>query len=219
MAIILLNKRRVVTLKKYFSTFFPTICLLLLVMCTGITLDESPGTIYGKVLRLHVLANSDSAEDQQIKLMVRDRLLEVTQGLFYDCRNVNQAVNLANENAHLIEEAARQVLEENDRDGKVSVVIGKENYPEKEYGSMSFPEGEYLSVRVLLGEGRGRNWWCVLFPPLCNAGIEDSGKIMSSYGIDEKEIEELEKEMKDGGIDIFGCNVRLKIFDYFKGRR
>ena len=143
-------------------------------------------------------------------------MLMLTDKLFFDCNDVNMAFDIANKNKHIIEKTAKDVLLKNECNKDVKVVVGKENYPEKTYGSLVFPAGEYLSVRVLIGEGKGQNWWCVLFPPLCNAGIkEDDTVIMSGYGINEEEIKKLEENSKDGSIEIFGCRIRLGILDLF----
>ena len=171
-----------------------------------------PSTVYGKVIRLHVLANSDSEHDQMLKLAVRDGLLEVTQELFCDCTDVTQALETAKGNVRLLEQTAKQVLEQNGSTDSVKIVVGKETYPKKRYGNYIFPEGEYLSVRVLIGNGAGQNWWCVLFPPLCSAGIEDGGKVMESCGFSDDEIRRLES--KSGGVEIFGCRVKLKLLDF-----
>lgn len=203
-------------MKNIFSTIFAFICLCALVFCTCISAlgENAPSTLYGEVLRLHVLANSDSEDDQKLKILVRDGLIDVTKELFSDCKNVDEALQIAKNSKELLTKTAKGILEDKGCDSDVRVVVGKENYPEKNYGSLVFPKGEYLSVRVLIGEGKGKNWWCVLFPPLCSAGVtEDEGKILSSYGIDEKEVEKLKE--KDGGIEIFGCRIKLKILEMF----
>ena len=206
-----------VILKRYFSTFFAYFCFALLLTCiyTDAVSGVSADTLQSKVLRLHVLADSDSEEDQKLKLLVRDGLLDVTKDLFYDCTDVKEAVSVAEKNMFVLENTARKVLSDNGCDKEISVVYGVEKYPEKTYGNLTFPKGEYLSVRVIIGSGRGKNWWCVLFPPLCNAGIEESAQVLSSYGINEEEIEKLKKETDRSGIEIFGCRVKLKIFECF----
>ena len=205
-------------MKKTISTLFALFCLCTVVFATGISSFSysSASTIYGKVVRLHVLANSDSARDQDIKYLVRDELLKVTNILFKDCKNVSEALGTARKEKALLADTAERVLLQNGCKETVSVVIGKEQYPEKKYASLTFPEGEYLSVRVLIGEGEGKNWWCVLFPPLCNAGVEETGKVMESCGIDKEEIAKLERENDDGAVEIFGCKVKLKILEWFR---
>ena len=123
--------------------------------------------IYDKVVRLHVLANSDSEEDQSVKLAVRDAILEVTVPLLQNCQTKEEAVQLLEENRTLLTETAQTVLREEGFDDSVIIEMGLEDYPTRTYDSLCFPAGEYISMRVSLGEGEGRNWWCCLFPPLC----------------------------------------------------
>lgn len=206
-------------MKKNLSTFFAFFCFVILVLFLGVSAVDSvsSSTIYGKVLRLHVLANSDSKEDIEMKYRVRDALLDVTGRLFLDCENVEDALERANENKRLLCDVARGVLDDGGCAKDVNVVIGKEDYPEKTYSTLTFPEGEYLSVRVIIGNGDGKNWWCVLFPPLCNAGItDDDGRLLVSYGIDENEVKKLEEQERKNSFEIFGCRVKLKILDYLK---
>ncbi len=123
--------------------------------------------IYDTVLRLHVLANSDSEEDQALKLKVRDAVLEVTAPLLEGVTDRDGAE--ATVRAHMtdIQAAAEAVVAENGSNQSVTVILDMEDYPTRDYESCAFPAGEYLSLRVCLGEAEGQNWWCVLFPPLC----------------------------------------------------
>ena len=123
--------------------------------------------IYDKVVRLHVLANSDSEEDQTVKLAVRDAILGVTVPLLQNCQTKEDAVALLEANRTLLTETAQTVLREEGFDDSVSIEMGLEDYPTRTYDSLCFPAGEYISMRVSLGEGEGQNWWCCLFPPLC----------------------------------------------------
>ena len=139
------------------------ICLLVV----GLLPVHGEEEIYDKVVRLHVLANSDSEEDQSVKLAVRDAILEVTVPLLQNCQTKEEAVQLLEENRTLLTETAQTVLREEGFDDSVSIEMGLEDYPTRTYDSLCFPSGEYISMRVSLGEGEGRNWWCCLFPPLC----------------------------------------------------
>lgn len=139
------------------------ICLLIV----GLLPVHGEEEIYDKVVRLHVLANSDSEEDQTVKLAVRDAILEVTVPLLQDCQTKEEAVQLLEENRTLLIETAQTVLREEGFDDSVTIEMGLEDYPTRTYDSLCFPAGEYISMRVSLGEGEGRNWWCCLFPPLC----------------------------------------------------
>ena len=123
--------------------------------------------IYNKVVRLHVLANSDSEEDQAVKLAVRDAILNVTVPLLQDCQTREEAVLLLEENRELLTKTAQTVLREQGFDDAVHIEMGLEDYPTRTYDSLCFPAGEYVSMRVELGDAEGQNWWCCLFPPLC----------------------------------------------------
>ena len=125
------------------------------------------GTVRENVVRLHVIANSDSPEDQRVKLQVRDALLK------RNCELLSDKVNT--ENAHLyfsaskddLREASITTLRENNFPYDAKVSLEREYYETRQYGELTFPAGEYLSLKVVLGEGKGKNWWCVMFPPLC----------------------------------------------------
>ena len=123
--------------------------------------------VYDAVIRLHVIANSDSDEDQADKLAVRDAVLAYAAERTTACadRQAAQAV-LAEEKAQLIE-IGEAVLRERGRESTVRVELGQETYPTRSYDSFCFPAGEYLSLRVMIGDAAGQNFWCVLFPPMC----------------------------------------------------
>ncbi len=144
-----------------------SIIAAMLLLAIGLLPVHGEEEIYDKVVRLHVLANSDSEEDQAVKLMVRDAILDVTVPLLQDCRTKEEAVLLLEENRSLLTETAKEVLHEQGFDDAVNIEMGLEDYPTRTYDSLCFPAGEYISMRVSLGEGEGQNWWCCLFPPLC----------------------------------------------------
>lgn len=130
---------------------------------------EPATDIFAAVLRLHILANSDSEDDQAVKLKVRDAVLGLTGELLSDCPDRDTAAVLIEANEGLVLSRVRAVLEAEGKDYGASLVIGMEQYPERDYDGEIYPAGEYLSVRILLGAGEGKNWWCVLFPKLCLA--------------------------------------------------
>ena len=123
--------------------------------------------IYESVVRLHVLANSDTDEDQALKLLVRDEVLRVTAPLLEGSRSREQAERILLEHSDEIAAAAQAIVNEQGYDYSVSVLLGKEEYPTRSYENCCFPSGTYVSLRVCIGEAEGQNWWCVLFPPLC----------------------------------------------------
>ena len=145
---------------------------------------HSEGQIYDSVLRLHVLANSDSEGDQALKLSVRDAILADTAHLFADCKSRDEAREVVSENLPLLQMSAERAIGEAGYSYPVRIELGEEEYPTKNYESACFPAGEYLSLRVLIGEGVGQNWWCVLFPPLCvSAASESDGSVeVGLYG-------------------------------------
>lgn len=119
------------------------------------------------VLRLHILANSDSAEDQQVKLAVRDALLSCGKRIFSGETDVNNAEKiLISEKDELIQ-TANKVLEENGFGYKAQISLAEEYFTTRTYDDYTLPAGNYLALKVILGEGEGHNWWCVMFPPLC----------------------------------------------------
>lgn len=131
--------------------------------------------IYSDVIRLHVVASSDSEEDQSLKLKVRDELLELVS-TFPAAKCTDEASRGIESHIGEIEECARRTLAAEGSDDAVEVFFDKETYPERYYEGFSLPAGEYLSLRVVIGEGAGHNWWCVLFPPLCSAAGEEDQK-------------------------------------------
>lgn len=138
-----------------------------LLLAIGLLPVHGEEEIYEKVVRLHVLANSDDEEDQAVKIAVRDAILEVTVPLLQDCENKEEAVALLEKNRALLTETAQAVLQKEGFEDSVSIEMGLEDYPTRTYDSLCFPAGEYISMRVNIGEAEGENWWCCLFPPLC----------------------------------------------------
>lgn len=123
--------------------------------------------IYDNVIRLHVLAVSDSEEDQAVKLMVRDRVLETLSPLLTDVHDRDTAEAIVTDHLSDIQKSAEETLRALKRTESVSVILIDETYPTRAYEGFTLPAGKYLSLRVILGEGEGKNWWCVLFPSVC----------------------------------------------------
>lgn len=161
------------------SKRFTIALLILLVGLLFLSLLPIHGeeAIYSTVVRLHVLANSDSDEDQALKLSVRDAVLEVTTPLLEGCTDRDTASALLEEHAEDIRAAAESVILSAGREdllGSVTVTLGEEEYPRRSYEQCTLPAGRYLSLRVCIGEAAGHNWWCVLFPPLCMSAASAS---------------------------------------------
>ncbi len=123
--------------------------------------------IYDRAVRLHVLAASDGEEDQRVKLEVRDAILECFGSELAGFNDSEEATNYLSSKLSDIEAEANRVLNKNNVSYSAKAMLSKESYPRREYEGVVLPAGEYTSLRVCLGDAAGRNWWCVLFPPLC----------------------------------------------------
>lgn len=157
--------------------FYPALAALLFILMALSFLPSflpvhGEADIYDTVVRLHILANSDSDEDQALKLRVRDAVLAVTADDLdlSACTDRDTAAARLSAMTDSIREAAEAVISAEGRDdlaGTVTVLLGEEAYPTRTYGDCTLPAGTYLSLRVCIGEAAGHNWWCVMFPPLC----------------------------------------------------
>lgn len=163
------------------------------------------------VIRLHVLANSDSAEDQALKLRVRDRILKDGRELFKNAKSEEEARRILSENRDFLENSARDEIFSAGFDYPVALNMGKYDFPMKVYENYAFPSGEYEAVRVEIGKAEGQNWWCVMFPPLCFVdGTVDEEKaeetLRSALTADEFDV-----ISASGGVDL-----RFKVVDVFQ---
>ncbi len=147
----------------------------IIALCVGLFVSFSL-TIYAdslqkevaqNVLRLHVLANSDSAADQDLKLSVRDRLLAESGTLFAACKTREESCALFLREKKRLEKVAAEEISSHGFSYPVRLSLEKTYFPTKYYGDIALPAGEYDAVRVEIGEAQGENWWCVMFPPLC----------------------------------------------------
>ena len=123
------------------------------------------------VFRLHVIANSDSKEDQDLKYKVRDNLISYMNNICNNCNNKEEAINLVTKHKEDFKEIALNTIKDNGYSYDVNISIGNFQFPTKDYGDISLPSGYYDALRVEIGEAKGQNWWCVMFPPLCFVDI------------------------------------------------
>lgn len=144
-------------------------CIFILIgmLLLGVLPTHGEAEIYDSVVRLHVLANSDSEYDQALKLQVRDGVLAATAELLSDCTTREQALEVIGANLDTIRRSALEVIEREGAGYDVTVKLCEEDYPTKNYESVCFPAGRYMSLQVCIGEAEGKNWWCVLFPGMC----------------------------------------------------
>ena len=163
--------------KLLLSVFATVLALYMAFSCTyfaGVT-----KSVREDVVRLHILANSDSEIDQEVKLKVRDALLEKNTSLLTKGVNTENAPVFFEISKDELLKTAQTVLKENGFDYGAVITLEKEYFETREYGELTFPPGEYTALKVVLGEGKGHNWWCVMFPPLCVPaadGIETNEK-------------------------------------------
>jgi stage II sporulation protein R len=140
-----------------------------------------------EIIRFHVIANSDSEEDQNLKLKVRDAVVDFVYNGLENSTSLEESRKFILDNKSEIENIARKEIENYGYDYKIESMLSRENFPDKVYGELVFPQGEYEAYRILIGEGKGQNWWCVMFPPLCF--VDGSKEAIDSSNM----IEELEK--------------------------
>ena len=142
-----------------------------------------------RVLRLHVVANSDSEADQTVKLQVRDAILEQAQPLLEGVTDSGAAEAALQPYLEELRLIARDTLEEAGFPGEVTVSLTDQWFPTKEYGSFALPAGQYRALKVVIGEGEGQNWWCVVFPPLCLASVtEEVAAAAEQAGLTEQQV-------------------------------
>ena len=195
----------------YKRILIATFTIIGLYVLLGFLPIHSEAAIYDNVLRLHVLANSDSSEDQVLKLEVRDRILEETATLFKDCKSKDEAREAVESNLDKIREIAEQTVREAGYEYGVSVSLGEEEYPTKNYEECCFPAGEYLSLRVMIGEAEGENWWCVLFPPLCLDAAGESREVFAEVGLTDEQYSFITET------DNAQYKVRFKLLEVIEG--
>ena len=159
-----------------------------LVLTSGTVALHTQSELADKVVRLHVLANSDSEEDQALKLKVRDAVLEQASEILKGVETRGEACQRLTAILPELEKTARAVILANGYDCSVRAELAETAFPTKDYDGFSLPAGEYLALRVLIGEAAGQNWWCVVFPPLCTAAASDVPSVALDAGLTDREV-------------------------------
>ncbi len=204
---------------KFFSKFKLLILLLILLLiytfiCAFSYVNAVSTNIQNSVFRLHVIANSDSEEDQNLKYIVRDKVLEYINSISSNLNSKEDVIRLANKNIDKIQKIAEKTIHENGYDYSVKLNIGNFAFPTKTYGDISFPAGFYDALKIEIGEAKGQNWWCVMFPPLCfvdvTSGIvpEESKEVIKE-NLSEEEYQLLSENSND-------VNFKFKIVEMFQ---
>lgn len=171
-----------------FTPIFLVLLLLSISITSAISLSED---ISEKVFRLHILANSDTDEDQALKLKVRDEVLIYTENLYKSCISVDDAIRITNDNIEEIKNVVQAVISEYGYQYKAEVFTAKEYFSTRKYDNFSLPAGMYDSLKIEIGEAKGHNWWCVMFPTVCISGC--TGDLESSLTSEEMELIENDK--------------------------
>ena len=161
---------------------------LLVSFAWGTWADRTQQQLSDKVLRLHVLANSDSEADQALKRKVRDSVLETASAILADCPDRETAEQRLSAALPEIEDAARARIAAEGGKQTVTAELRSTVFPTREYEDFTLPAGEYLALRVVLGEGEGHNWWCVVFPPLCAETTSSLSQTAMAAGLTEEEV-------------------------------
>lgn len=177
-------------MNKIIAAFAVALCITALVTSYS---DGVQGALKDNLVRLHIIAESDSEEDQAVKLKVRDEVLKnmgdkLSANSREECRE--EIINNLDE----IEKVANNVLKENGFEYTAHAQYGKFEFPQKTYKSMTLPAGEYYGVRIILGNGEGQNWWCVMYPPLC---LKEDGEMSLSSESEKILRENLDKDTYD----------------------
>ena len=191
-------------MKKFELTIVLTLIIsMLLGICSFKSFASNCDNIRGEVLRLHILANSDSDEDQSLKLKVRDAVLLEGADIFDGAGNLDEAENSIKCQLDAIKKIAEKTIVENGCNYCVKVELSNEYFNTRTYDNITLPAGNYNALRIIIGEGAGHNWWCVMFPPMCLPAAESKADI--------------EDVLKNGEIKVVKSNpkydVRFKIIE------
>lgn len=148
-----------------------------------------------KLIRFHVIANSDSDKDQKLKLKVRDEVISYLQPKLENSNSIEESEKIIKNEYKTLENISKKVISKNGYNYTVKVGLEYSNFPARQYSSVVLPAGKYKALRIIIGEGKGKNWWCVMFPPLCF--IDDQNGI-----IDEKTDKKLKEVLTEEEYDL-----------------
>jgi stage II sporulation protein R len=190
--------------------FVILILLAIFILISAISyVSAVSNNIVNSVFRLHVIANSDSEEDQNLKLKVRDELLSYMNIISKDSKTKEEAMKIADEYKEEFIKIAEKTIKENGYNYTVNIQIGKADFPTKYYGDITLPAGEYDALKVQIGEAKGKNWWCVMFPPLCFVDV-------STGIVPDNSKQELKQSLNDEEYDLISKTDENEIAFKFK---
>ena len=166
------------------SVFFT----LIICIVATVSFENDCKGIREEVLRLHVIANSDDDTDQELKLKVRDAVLLSGEAIFSGSEDIIEAENKIADKREVILRTARETVKELGFDYDVKIELARSYFPTRVYDNVTLPAGYYKALRVIIGEGKGKNWWCIMFPPLCLPAATEKEAIIGDY-LTEEEME------------------------------
>lgn len=144
-----------------------TLLFVYTIICAFSYVHAVSSNIQNSVFRLHVIANSDSEEDQNLKYTVRDKILAYMNSISSNANSKEEIISIVNNNLEMFQKIAQETVYENGYSYSIKVSVGNFAFPTKTYGDISLPSGFYDALKIEIGNASGQNWWCVMFPPLC----------------------------------------------------
>lgn len=193
-----------IILNSKFKRFILVSALLIIYVCiSAVSYTHAVTTdIADSVFRLHVIANSDSAEDQNLKYIVRDKVIEYMSSISQNASSKEDVIEIAKANLDKIQAIASQTIRENGYTYSVNVEVGNFSFPSKRYGDITLPPGYYDALRIKIGEAEGQNWWCVMFPPLCfvdvtSGVVPDESKEIMKENLSKEEFDLISKNSNE----------------------
>lgn len=201
-------------LSKFFNIFL--LLAIFILLSANSYVNAVSSNIADGVFRLHVIANSDSVEDQNLKYKVRDALLDYMNSICSNVSSKEDAMNIASEHLEDFKAIAENVIYENNYTYPVSVEIGKYDFPTKNYGDVSIPAGIYDALRVKIGKASGKNWWCVMFPPLCFVDVSSGIVPNESKELLQENMSTEEYDLITNSSNNSDLNFKFKIVELFE---
>lgn len=192
-------------MSKTIKLFIPIFLIILIIGSYVSPFIKTSENISNQIFRLHILANSDSAEDQQLKLKVRDNILVSGEELFKNCKTLEEIIDVSNQNIKYFQKIAENTIKENGYTYSVKVYVDKEYFNTRHYDKITLPSGIYNALKIEIGAAKGHNWWCVMFPAICLPAVSD---------------DEINKILSDDEIELINSNdkyeIRFKIVEIYE---
>ena len=193
-----------IILNSKFKRFILVSALLIIYVCvSAVSYTHAVTTdIADSVFRLHVIANSNSDEDQNLKYIVRDKVIEYLSSISQNASSKEEVIKIAKANLDKIQAIASQTIRDNGYTYSVNVEVGNFSFPSKRYGDITLPPGYYDALRIKIGEAEGQNWWCVMFPPLCfvdvtSGVVPDESKEIMKENLSKEEFDLISKNSNE----------------------